>query len=186
MGLRSESIPNKALNGREVLECAVADFRAMLERDCAFLPTIAYRKVAYAWQFTFHGGYPHQAHVVKSRTKVAGIVEGEAPLVEPDPDAMLVCLEREVALENPNIARVHHDLPIRTQERAPERVLSSQSGIPGEPVETVVDFPSFVNRELRYDKEQFPAPTPPVDRDVSEVKAKELGVKRGGLGLPKK
>lgn len=178
MSLRSEQIPNRSLNGREVLEIAVQQFREMLERDCVFLPTIAYRKVAISFQATFHLGYPHPEHTVRSRTKTTDVVEGEAPLKEEPEEGVLTSLERDVSLENPNIARVAHDLPIKLQERAPQKALANTSGIPGEPVEMLQSFPEFVTKELRYDKADYPGITPPMDRDVSERKAKELGVKK--------
>jgi hypothetical protein len=211
-----DTIPNKALQGDEVLECAVSDFRAMLMRDCAFLRTISYRKVAYTLSATFHFGPPHEdPHVVKSRVKPQkdGVVEGEAPLrgycdecghsreqhTQPgygagactvcicqqydEEETSVVALERDVTLDNPNLARVHHDLPIRTQETLPPQPLSVGELVPGEERPTN-PFPEVHTREIRYDKTQYPEGTPPVDRDVSDRETARL--KRGGMGLRKR
>lgn len=98
-------------------------------------------------------------------------------------EAVLVALERDVDNDNPNLARVHNDLPIKIQERVPPPP-PQVSQIPGElPLtETTVQFPEIRNTEIRYDKTQYPEAKPPVDRDVSEAAAEKLGVK-SGMGL---
>src|SRR5262249_12014210 len=89
-------------------------------------------------------------------------------------------------IDNPNLARVHHDLPIRLTERKPqEPPVIPEVMVPGEPVPLPSPFPTFETKELKYDKTQYPEAPPPVDRDVSEAKAKEMGVaqRRGARGL---
>jgi len=183
MSLKSDQIPNKPLNGQEILELAVQDFRAMLAKDCMLTRGIAYRRAAYTLTATFHLGNPHPAIEFKSRTKANGVIEGEVPLSDPPEDAVLVALERDVDNDNPNLARVHHDLPIKLQERMPPPP-PQISQIPGEPplTESVMQFPEIRNTEIRYDKTQYPEAKPPVDRDVSEAAAAKLGVK-SGMGL---
>lgn len=181
----------------------------MLERECMLTRGIAYRRVAISIQATFHLGQPHQPMELKSRIKATEQIEGEAPLVElckcghgqsrhgigeaacgdcecrayEPSEAVLVSLERDVTLDNPNLARVHHDMPIRLQEKMPPRTLIMDPVIPGEPPQAATDpYPEFKNTDLRYDKTQYPEGPAPVDRDVSEKKAAELGVK-GGMGL---
>lgn len=98
-----------------------------------------------------------------------------------DPTSEVLALERDVDLSNPNLARVHHDLPIRLQERKPPVPLMVENPIPGEPPTMLTDpWPQIETRELRYDKTQYPDAPPPVDRDVSEVKAGGLGLKPRG------
>lgn len=180
MKLASDKIPNKMLIGPEVLECAVQEFRAMLQRDCMFLKTIAYRRVAFTLQATFHFGSPFTVpHVVKSRTLAGEVVEGEFPL-NPAPemdDSDVLALERDVKLDNPNQARVEHDLPITVQEKAPPKQMNT-SNLPGEPAAPLNPYPEIITHELRYDKTQYPAGTSPVDRDVTEKKAADMGIKR--------
>ncbi len=184
MALKTDQIENKNLNGREVLEIAVQEFRAMLERDCMMAPGIAYRRVAMTLSATFQLGQPHQPLTVKSRVRQAeegAVVEGEIPLNPPEPDTEVLALERDVDLPNPNLARVHHDLPIRLQERKPPVPIMIENPIPGEPPQSLTNpYPEIETRELRYDKTQYPAAEPPVDRDVSEEKAGGLGLKPRG------
>jgi hypothetical protein len=178
VSLKSEQIPNKALNGAEVIEIACKQLREMIERDCMFSRQIAYRRVAFTIQATFHLGQPHQPYTVRSRVKPDGVVEGEAPLAPEPEEGALVSLERDVTLDNPNLARVHHDLPVRIQERMPPRALTVDSVLPGEPTQVLTDpFPEVKNTELHYDKTQYPEHPKPVDRDVSQAKAEELGLK---------
>lgn len=92
-------------------------------------------------------------------------------------DTVLMSLERDIILDNPNLARIHHDLPITVQERGQPKPMAMTT-VPGEPNGFINDpFPSVETRELRYDKNQYDAPPPPVDRDVSEAKAGALGLK---------
>lgn len=181
MDLSSDKIPNKMLLGSELLEIAVKEFRQMLTQDCMFTKGIAYRRVAFTLQGTFHFGYPLPPdHVVKSRVKAEGAVEGEVPLnpLPPDDEGGLVALERDINLDNPNLARVTHDLPIIVQERVPPQSVPTTGGIPGETPSAVTNpYPKIVNHELKYDKTQYPEGPKPVDRDVSEAKAAELGIK---------
>ena len=182
--LRQDQIPNKPLNGEEVKAIAAKEFLAMLDRECMLTRGIAYRRVAISFSATFHLGSPHQPLEIKSRTHPTdGAVEGEAPLIPEPEDAALVAVERDIALDNPNLARVHHDLPIKIQERMPPRPITMDPVIPGEPPQAVTDpYSEFKNTELRYDKTQYPDAPPPVDRDMSEAKAAALGVK-SGMGL---
>jgi hypothetical protein len=185
MPLKSDTLPNKALLGSELLEIAVQQFRDMLSRDYAFSHTIAYRKVAISFQATFHLGKPHEPHVVRSYTKPGEFIEGEAPLVEPDEDAVLVSLERDITLDNPNLARVHHDLPIKMTERRPPQPVPYENALPGEPPPPFMldPYPQMQTTEIRYDKRDYPPLEPPVDRDVSDTKAEQLGVKKRGTGM---
>ena len=185
MDLTSDKIPNKMLTGTELLECAVAEFREMLKRDCMFIHTIAYRRVAFTLQATFHLGYPHPPdHVVKSRTKKDGVLEGEVPL-NPPPDedeSRVLALEPDVNLDNPNLARITHGLPITVQEKLPPRAMPLQSGTGEAPDAVINPFPDIVTHKLKYDPTQYPKGPEPVDRDVSDKKAAELGMKQRKRG----
>lgn len=182
MDLAANKIPNKMLNGEEVVEVAVAEFRAMLKRDCMFIRTIAYKRVAFSISATFHFGYPFDtAHKVQSRVKADGVVEGEAPLVDPPSpeESDVLGLERDVVLENPNQARVHHGLPIKVQERQMPAPILADGGIKEEiPGAVLNPFPSIVTHELKYDPKDYPKGPDPVDRDVSDEAAARIGVQR--------
>jgi len=174
-------IPNRALNGEELMEIAVQQFRQMLQNDYAFSKQIAYPRVAMTLRATFHLGEPHPVREIVSYTRASGSVEGEVPLNPEPEEGTLISLERDVKLDNPNLARVHHDIPIKIVDRKEPEVITNPNPLPGELMQTTNPFPSFETRELRYDKEQYPPMEPaPVDRDVSEQKAGELGVKPRG------
>lgn len=184
----TDKIPNKSLNGLELRKIAVKQFDDMLAADCMFSPNIGYRRVAFTLEAVFHVGQPIGDIKVRSRVKTTGgALEGEAPLVpQPDPeDAAFVALARDVAIDNPNLARVQADLPIRVTEKVSKPILMEPT-LPGEP-QQATEVRSIETRELKYDKTDYPKPPAPVDRDVTEQKAKELGVKRtGGMGLQKR
>lgn len=184
MQLSTDKIPNKMLVGPEVIEIAVKEFRDMLMRDCMFGRSIAYKKVAMTLTATFQLGYPHTApHTVKSRVleQADGVVQGETPLKEvADEDQEVLSLERDVKLDNPNLARVQHDMPIKIQERTMPQPLNVHTPqLPGEPNPEVLNpFPGVVTHELKYDKTQYPQGDAPVDRDMSDKAAASLGVTR--------
>lgn len=186
MQLSSDKIPNKMLTGPELLEIAVQEFRSMLSKDFAFQGSIAYRRAAFTLSGTFHLGVPFPAdHIARSRVKPEGAIEGEVPLVEvPGEETHLVSLERDISLDNPNLARVQHDMPIVVQEKKPPKSRDINTPLlPGEiPQDIANPFPEIETHNLRYDKAGYPPADPPVDRDVSDKKAKELGVKGRNKG----
>lgn len=181
MELTINKIPNKALTGDEVKEIMCKEFRAMLEREYYMTRVIAFRRVSATLTATFHLGEPFKTpQEVKSRLAADSdtALEGEYPLTNADDSAVVVGLERDVKLENPNADRISHDMPIRIQEREMPMPISTNSPIPGEvPAAITSPYPSVKTTEIRYDKSQAPATTPPVDRDVSEKKAAEIGGK---------
>jgi hypothetical protein len=163
MPLSTETIRNKPLNGRELIEIAVNKFREQLERDCYFLPNLAYRRVSFSIKAIFHLSDILTKHEVVARVPREGAVEGEPPLaLNDDEDSLVVGLERNVVIDNPNITRVQNNLPVTVQVKNPQK-----------PDEM---FPSFEDRKLHYDKKDFAADNVPVDRDVSKEAAKSLGV----------
>ena len=181
MDLTSNRVPNKALRGDELKEIAVKEFRAMLDRDHMFNRGIAYRRVAFTLTGTFHFGYPFiQPHEVKSRVAKSpqepdAVVEGEFPLENAPEESGVVGLERDVTLDNPNVARISHGLPITIQEKLPPQQIVTGSAIPGEmPAAVTNPYPEFKIHELRYDATQFPKGPEPVDRDVSEQAAAKV------------
>jgi hypothetical protein len=171
------------------MEIAVNEFRRMLETDCMFSKQIAYRRVAMELSAKFHFGEPHPTHEVRSKPvtaqPVAGVAgEGAAgieqfPLSAPPEDSTVMALERDTVLDNPNLARVHNDLPVRMQTKGEQKPMVMQT-IPGEPPTFQNDFPSIENRELRYDKRDFGDPPAAVNRDNSEKVAAALGLKARG------
>lgn len=204
MALTTDKLPNKALTGAEVLEIAVQEFRDRLSKQYAFQRGIAYRRVAFTLSATFHFGSPHLPLVVTSAVKPQGLVEGEAPLIpmrtcvcgwfgmesatvanecpdcgkQTEPEATeTVALERDAVLENPNLERIHHDLPISMDERVTTPVVHMPA-LPGEP--QVAETREIATRKLNYDKTQFAPPAPRVDRDNSLAKAQDFRSKASG------
>lgn len=188
MQLSTEKIYNKMLIGPEVVEILCQEFRAMLVRDCMFGKQIAYKKISATLTVSCNFGYPHPPkHVVVSRLKPEEVKEGEDSIIAgelakldgvPEDEQVVVALERDVKIDNPNLARVQHDMPIVVQERKPPQPVNPGNVLPGEtPAAVLNPFPEVETHKLTYDKTQYPVADPPVDRDVSEAAAEKLGVK---------
>jgi hypothetical protein len=185
-----DKLPNRALSGPELKAIALKEFESMLDRDYAFSGSVAYKRITFAIQATFHLGFPHAPHILQSRAVQTedGIVEGAPPLNPPAEEATVVGLERTVELENPNLDRINHGLPITIQRATPPKAIIPDSQLPGEPPAAVINAPGVETLEFKYDPEGLPPVKPAVDRDISAEKAAELGVSQttGGLGLRKK
>lgn len=188
MQLSTEKIYNKMLIGPEVVEIMCKEFRAMLERDCMMGKQIAYKKVTATLTATFNFGYPHPpGHKIVSRLKPEQVEDGQEPVMMgelaklpgvPEDEQAVVALERDVKIDNPNLARVQHDMPIVVQERKPPQPVNPGNILPGEmPAAVLNPFPEVETHKLTYDKTQYPEANPSVDRDVSEAAAEKLGVK---------
>lgn len=183
MATQRDALPNLGLTGPELKAIALKEFEAMLDRDFAFKGSVSYKRVAFTISATFDLGAPHEKHELKSRAKSDGAVEGEAPL-NPRPEVgVVVGLERDVALQNPNLDRIHHDLPIVSQHATPPRMIASEQTIPGEPNNYIIGQPGIEERKHYFDKAEFEAPAAPVDRDVSALAAAKLGVP-AKVGMP--
>lgn len=163
--LSNNTIPNKPLTGKECAAVVVDNVRQMLDADCMFNSTIAYRKLAFTVTVTVHAADTSDTKPraeAQTRIRPNGVIEGNAPLPNPPEDAQFMAIERKVTVDNPNLTRVHHDLPIRVQQRALPQ--------PNDP------FPKIETQELRYEKGDFPPLPEPVDTDVTEREATRLGV----------
>lgn len=177
-----DKLPNKRLNGAEVKAIALQEFAAMLERDYAFLPGVAYTRVAFTLHATFHLGYPHPVTELHSRTKAGpdidnlSVIEGEAPLKPEPEESAVIGLERDVQLDNPNIDRVQHGLPIIEQVSVPPTPVVPLNPIPGEFMEPQFQEAGVETIVRHYDPKDYPQGTPVVDRDVSADSAAKLGV----------
>ena len=165
MPLSSESVKQKALNGSELAQVIVDHVRDVLAKDCFFLPTIAYTRCAFSFVITVHGAGLLQAVEVKSRVRKEGAIEGEAPLENPDGDAQFAALERKVTVENPNLTRIHHGLPITVTVKVP-------------PATPENPFPAFEEKKIEYAAGDYPALPEPVDKDVTQREAPKLGVRK--------
>lgn len=165
--------PRVVLTGAALQAFAVEEFRQMVSRDYGFHGSVAYKRVQLTLTATFH--------VVPSEVEEAGVVTGGTPLPEIlRSGAVVISLQRKVVLENPNIDRINHGMPIVVQRATPPPVMMPENQLPGEPPTAVLGAPQIENMEFRYDATQFPAPTPPVDSDMSAVAAARLGVPQKG------
>lgn len=235
-GQLKDKLPNLPLNGQELQQITRMEMNALLAKDPAFSPQIAYRQAALSLELNYVLPFPHQEHTIKSRTqrmevpsltgalirdiaeaeclltmdrdyifkgshafrfatititatfhlgdpyeprpgdKISCRIEGEAPLKSPPERTVVIALKREVKLENPNIDRINHDMPIVVQRATPPQAMIPENPLPNEPPTAVIGAPGVENLEFRYDKTQFPAPTAPVDSDISQQAAARLGV----------
>ena len=166
MPLSTSTLPNKALNGAELLEVAVQKFRQAMESDCMFARHIAYGRVSFTISATFHVANGNiQPFTVRTRAQKEGAIEGEVPLKDA-PDGELVSLETKDSIDNPNQERVAAGLPIRVDGRK-----TTGPATPGDP------FPAIETKEYRYDASSAPPPHPVVVTDVSEREAAKHGAK---------
>jgi hypothetical protein len=95
-------------------------------------------------------------------------------MANPPEDTHVLSLERDVKIDNPNLARIQHDMPIIVQERLPPQPNVPVTTMPGEEQAPPNPFPEIKNHKLKYDKTQYPQGDPPVDRDMSEQAAERL------------
>ncbi len=168
MPLSTETLPNKALNGRELLEIAVAKFRQSLENDCMFTAGIAYGRIAFTISASFDVASAYMPpFTVRTRTPKEAPIEGDVPLKDA-PDSELTAFEAKVAIDNPNVERVAANLPIKVQGRK-----TTGPSTPDNP------FPEIETKEYRYDQSVVPAPPPIKVEDVSARESAKHGKKPG-------
>lgn len=164
MPLSSERIPNKPLNGQELAQVIVDNVREVLARDCFFMKTVAYTRCAFSFTITVHGAGLLQPVEVKSQVRAVGAIEGEVPLENADDDSQFAALQRDVAVESPNLTRIHHGMPITTTVRVPPATVENP-------------FPSFQERKIEYAPGDYPPLPEPIDKDVTEREAERLKMK---------
>lgn len=152
MPLSTEHVPNKALNGRELIEIVVNDVRRVLEQHGLFSVYVAYPRVAYKIQLHFEFPNPFQKSTDVLITPATAPQPKDNILVPPldfaegEDEIVEVQLESEREVESPNQARIDNLLPITV---------------------TVQDQGKTVERKINYDPSDYPAGKPPVDRDLS-------------------
>jgi|HubBroStandDraft_5_1064220.scaffolds.fasta_scaffold03372_5 hypothetical protein len=182
MPLSTEKLPNRALSGEELGEILIEEFRRIIARDYRFLKTVAYKRAAATILLTVDLGYPHP--VMEGKSRLAGLV-AEAPITPEPEEHEVAATEVSVKLENPNLDRVHHGLPIKVQRALPpEPPKMPDVIVPGEtPEPSALNFKGFETQEFKYDPKDMPAVAAPVVTDVSEREAMRMGVKvKRGLG----
>lgn len=171
---RAPALPVENLNGPKLLAIISEIFAGMVSGDYAFQGSVAYKRIEIVLTVTVHLGTPYEPKVSEN---VMCEVTGEAPLPAPLPEkAVVVALERKVLLENPNIDRINHDMPIIVQRATPPKQFAPDNQLSGEPPTVVMGSPGIENLEFRYDPTQFGSPAKPVDTDISQRAAARLGV----------
>lgn len=178
MALKSDQLPNRMLNGEEIRKIAVQHLDQLLSTDCMFLRQAAYRRCAMKITATFHFGSPSGDYAVELSPRLGSELSRQLPLTPVEGEmTVLRALEREVSLENPNLQRVAHGLPITITERKPPEPVVAAHPIPGEVPEAILNpFPTVVTQEIRYHPENFERPPEPVDTDVTAREATKLGL----------
>lgn len=168
--LSTSTVPNLALTGAELKQVILDNLKQVLDNDCQFNPFITYRRAAFTVTVVLHAINPDTV-VPKPRARAQTFpkadpgkgIEAKLPLdLLPDEEGVLIGLERTVTVDNPNLTRVHHGIPIVVAQKAmpaPDEI-----------------FPKIDKQELRYEPGDFPPLAAPVDTDVSEREAQKLGV----------
>lgn len=160
------------LDGPQLANVIASEFEIMMSRDYAFQGSVAYRNVEAKLSVSVHLGSPH----VPGETRQVCVLHGEAPLKIIPKDSAVVAIEREFFLKNPNLDRIHHDMPIVIQRATPPQAVIQENQLPGESQTPLVNGPGIENKEYIYDKTQFDIPGVPTDTDFSEKAAAHLGV----------
>ncbi len=180
-----DKLPNRALTGPELKKIALVEFERMLDSDYAFQGSVAYRQVAIEIRAVFHLGFPHPVHELQSRVQpnAEGTVAGAPPLNPVPEESSVVGLRREVRLENPNLDRITHGLPIVVQRATPPVANMPDSTLPGESAAIAMQA-GFETIEHKYDASTMPETAQPVDTDISQEAAERFGVPvTTGMGL---
>jgi hypothetical protein len=152
--LSTEQVKNRPLNGAEVRQYAVSLLEKVLRDHCRFQETISYGRVAFEIEARFHfGDSSRDDVVVHTFTKPNGVIEGEPPLALAGEQAEAVALDISTEVTNPNLVRVATDIPIEIRSKPVQK--------PGDM------FPRIETHAVKYDKEQYPEPEPPVVTDKS-------------------
>lgn len=161
------------LTGLLLRDLILVEFDQMVPRDYVFGLSAAYRHAGLTISLVVHVADPHEPKQ-GSRSKLTG----QPPLMLDKLQVLrtsVVGLQRKVTLDNPNLDRIHHGLPIVVQRATPP-VPPPASTLPGEPPTQVIGSPGVENKEFRYDATQFATTAQPVDTDISQSAAAKLGV----------
>lgn len=161
------------LTGLLLRDLILMEFDQMVPRDYVFGLSAAYRRAEVTICVVVHVADPHGPKE-GARSKLTG----HPPLPLDNLQAVLstvIGLQRKVTLDNPNLDRIHHGLPIVVQRATPP-VPPPASNLPGEPPTQVIGSPGVENKEFRYDATQFATTAQPVDTDISQSAAAKLGV----------
>lgn len=161
-----------SLTGEAMQQMVLDEFDRMVKRDYVFGLSGAYRSAVVTLRIILHvSGWYQPA----PEDTTLCVIAGEAPLNPLPEQASVVAIERIVRLENPNIDRINHGLPIIVQRATPPQALAIDH-LPGEAPTQPIGTPGVENLEYRYDATQFPAPPEPVDSNVSQQAAARMGV----------
>jgi hypothetical protein len=144
MPLSTESIQNKPLSGRELIEVIVNDVRDLLQRDGMFSPYVAYRRVAYSLDVRVYTGNPmHPEHTARVRSHPGPEKSTESfPLADPVEGKGEMEVTRDRDVDSPNLTRIGNSLPITTY---------------------VQEQGKTVQKTIEYQKGLYPEPAPPTD-----------------------
>ena len=170
MGLASESIPNRPLRGDELAEYAIKLMRDRLKNAHHFSAQVTYHQVAFELTGVFHFAYP----VGDTRLLVQPLADGTVTGVPPTPlvvdaegeqqPSEVVAFELASAIEDPNLTRVHCELPVTVTVKTPPK--------PGEV------FPHIEQHQVKYDPTDYPPLAPPAERSLVAEKEKQFNITR--------
>jgi len=148
MPLSTETVQNRPLGGRELVEVVVADLRKKLESDGSFAPYIAYSHVTYTISVEFEFENPLNPGAKAEVKGEVGETKGGTK--------SWYGSKRKRNIDSPNHARGAMGLPIPVQSW-----------------EQVEGKPRLVDKNVAYDQKDFPPLPDPEDTDTTaEVMAK--------------
>ena len=169
MGLASESIPNRPLRGDELAEYAIKLMRDRLKNDHHFSAQVTYHQLAFELTGVFHFAYPVGDVPLLVQPRADGTVTGvpPTPLVEQDGEQQpseVVAFELASSIEDPNLVRVHCELPVVVTTKTPPK--------PGEV------FPHIEQHQVKYDPTDYPPLAPPAEKNLTPQKEKQFNITR--------
>lgn len=155
--MRSEKIPNTPLNGSELKEYALIRVREQLDREWMFNAGMTYPSVSFDISIRFHmtnAAFPEYASVATA--PVSGVFNGPTPEEDfnPESDQVLCATDIKVAVDNPNLIRIHNDMPITVSDPAPLK--------PGQII------PQIETRTIQVYTSDYPDLSQPIVEDVSD------------------
>lgn len=164
MPLTSEQIQQRPLNGSEWKDYLVKAFREVLEGDCLLSKSISYPRAGATIICRLHLTDPLPTeHEIRVYNRAGSKLEDPPLPVEEGKESAVVAFDIEVKADNPNLIRVHADLPIEVQTAIPPR--------PGQLL------PSIETHQIHYAKEDYPEPAAPVVVDKVADAAAEWQIK---------
>ena len=112
----TDKLPNKPLTGPELKQMALNHMSDMMDRDHMFNESKAYGRVGYVITITVqtdNPAYPEHTVTVKTQSAKDKPEIVALPIKEPTKEMAKSKKQRTVKVDNPNLERVRHKMPVK-------------------------------------------------------------------------